>query len=77
MKNIEEQNNMDMTQAAIFLAGSILTMIAFIVIVIGIVIINNIIHKHWKTITIWKFDSYPPIYEDPVFTEQKDIKKTK
>ena len=39
---------MDMDQAAVFLAGSVLTMIGFVVVVIGIVTINNIIHKYWK-----------------------------
>ena len=37
-----------MDQAAVFLAGSILTMAGFVVLVIGIVAINNIIHKYWK-----------------------------
>jgi hypothetical protein len=33
---------MDMDQAAVFLAGSVLTMMGFVVIVTGLVIINNI-----------------------------------
>jgi hypothetical protein len=36
---------MDMTQAAIFLAGSILIMIGMIVIISGAVIINQILQK--------------------------------
>jgi hypothetical protein len=40
---------MDIDQAAVFLAGSILTALGFIVIVIAAVIINNIIHKYWKS----------------------------
>ena len=40
---------MDMDQAAVFLAGSILTVIGFLVILGGIVIANNIIHKYWKS----------------------------
>jgi uncharacterized membrane protein len=40
---------MDMDQAAVFLAGSILTMLGFVIVVIGVVIINNIIHKYWKS----------------------------
>ena len=40
---------MDMDQAAVFLAGVILTVIGFLVILIGVVIANNIIHKYWKS----------------------------
>ena len=40
---------MDMDQAAVFLAGSILTVIGFLIILVGIVIANNIIHKYWKS----------------------------
>jgi hypothetical protein len=40
---------MDMDQAAVFLAGSILTVMGFLVILGGIVIANNIIHKYWKS----------------------------
>lgn len=39
---------MDMDQAAVFLAGSILTMMGFIVVTIGIIVINNLISKYWK-----------------------------
>jgi hypothetical protein len=39
---------MDMDQAAVFLAGSILTMLGFIVVAIGIIVINNLIAKYWK-----------------------------
>ena len=61
---------MDMDQAAVFLAGSILTAIGFIVIVATAVVINNIIHKYWKSFG-WKlFPLYiqseqPPIPEEP------------
>jgi hypothetical protein len=39
---------MDMDQAAVFLAGTILTALGFIVVLIAIVIANNIIHRWWK-----------------------------
>ena len=39
---------MDMDQAVVFLAGSILTVIGFLIILGGIVVANNIIHKYWK-----------------------------
>ena len=40
---------MDIDQAAVFLAGTILTALGFVVIVIAAVVINNIIHKYWKS----------------------------
>jgi hypothetical protein len=45
---------MDIDQAAVFLAGSILTALGFIVVVIAAVVINNIIHRYWKSFG-WKF----------------------
>ncbi len=50
--------NMDMDQAAVFLAGSILTMMGFIVVVIGVVVANNIITKYWKPVRIFTADSW-------------------
>jgi len=49
---------MDMDQAAVFLAGSILTMLGFIVVVAGVVAINNIVHKYWKPVKIFSADSW-------------------
>ncbi len=40
---------MDMDQAAVFLAGSILTVLGCLVILGGIVAANNLIHKYWKS----------------------------
>jgi hypothetical protein len=51
---------MDIDQAAVFLAGSILTALGFVVIVIAAVVINNIIYKYWKSFG-WKF--FPAIIE--------------
>jgi len=55
---------MDMDQAAVFLAGSILTAMGFVVIAIAIVFVNNIIHKYWKPVRIFSADSWhinPPM----------------
>lgn len=55
---------MSMDQAAVWLAGSILTVLGFVVIIIGIVIVNNILHKYWKPVSIFTSDSWfinPPI----------------
>ncbi len=40
---------MDMDQAAVFLAGSVLTVLGFLIILGGILIANNLIAKYWKT----------------------------
>jgi hypothetical protein len=53
-----------MDQAAVFLAGSILTVMGFIVVVAGIVAINNILHKYWKPVRMFTADSWhfnPPV----------------
>lgn len=60
-----------MDKAAVFLGGSILMMLGFIVVVAGAIVINNIIHKYWKPVKIWTFESYPP----SVMLQQKDENK--
>jgi hypothetical protein len=55
---------MDMEVAARVLGGSILTVLSFVVVVIGIVAINNIISKFWKPVRIFTSDSWnfnPPM----------------
>jgi hypothetical protein len=47
---------MDIDQAAVFLAGSILTALGFVVIVIAAVVVNNIIYKYWKS---WGWNFLP------------------
>ena len=61
--------SMDIDQAAVFLAGSILTGLGFVVVVVTAVVINNIIHKYWKSFG-WKFfpvyvEKEAVIYEEP------------
>ena len=66
---------MDIDQAAVFLAGSILTGLGFIVIVITAVIINNIIHKYWKSFGWTFFPAYvqreESIYQEPKLDKTK------
>lgn len=50
---------MDMDQSAVFLAGSILTVLGFIVLIAGVVAINNILHKYWKPIQFFKWADHP------------------
>jgi hypothetical protein len=55
---------MDMDQAAVFLAGSILTALGFVVVIGAGVVVNNILHKYWKPVRIFTSDSWnlnPPI----------------
>lgn len=50
---------MEISQAANFLAGSILISLGIVVIGIACVVLNNIAHKYWKPIKIWQFHAYP------------------
>ena len=45
---------MTMDHAAIFLASSILCMLAFVVWVIAILVVNNLLHKYWKPLGFYK-----------------------
>lgn len=47
---------MDMDQAAVFLAGSVLTALGFLVILGAVLIANNLISKYWKS---WGWTFYP------------------
>ena len=49
---------MNVENAASMLAGSILTALTLIVFVIGIIVINNILHKYWKPVRIFTADSW-------------------
>jgi hypothetical protein len=50
---------MDMDQASVFLAGSILTCLGFVVIAIAILVINNLCAKYWRPVTWIRFDDVP------------------
>ena len=55
---------MDMDQAAVFLAGSILTALGFLVVIAAIIVVNNLLHKYWKPVRIFSSDSWnlnPPV----------------
>jgi hypothetical protein len=64
---------MDIDQAAVFLAGSILTALGFVVIVIAAVVVNNIIHRYWKSFG-WKFF---PAYVDKEIAVHEETKLDK
>lgn len=68
---------MDMDNAAVFLAGSILYALGFTVILIAIIIANNIIHRYWKPVSLFTPESWkafnPPM---EVPHGQKETNKT-
>ncbi len=69
---------MDMDQSAVWLAGSILAMLGLIVVVAGVVIINNIIHKYWKPVRIFTEDSFTMIgghHNNTRFMTQEEYSK--
>jgi hypothetical protein len=53
---------MTIEQAALFLACSILTVLGFLIILIGILIGNNLVAQYWKS---WGWKLMPAWYEEP------------
>jgi hypothetical protein len=49
---------MSLEQASLWLVGSILFTLGSIVLLCGLVFINNIVHKHWKPVTIFTRESF-------------------
>ena len=67
---------MDMDQAAVFLAGSILTILGFVVVVIGLVVINNIVARYWRPIRIFTEDSWKGLGGNARFAEPHEVEKS-
>jgi len=64
---------MDMDQAAVFLAGSVLTVMGFLIILGGVVLANNIIHKYWKS---FGWSMIPGWTHEPLrFVDPQDMKE--
>jgi hypothetical protein len=64
---------MDMDQAAVWLAGSILTVLGFLVILGGILVANNLIAKYWKS---WGWSWTPSWAHEPQrFMTQEEAEK--
>ena len=57
---------MDLDKSMVFLSGSILIMLGFIVIVAGSIVINNLLHKYWKPIRIFTADSWQSVGGAPL-----------
>ena len=64
---------MNLDQAANFFTGSILIMLGFVVITMGIVAINYLLHRFWKPVQMFKFLDYP----HPRFMTSKEAAETK
>jgi hypothetical protein len=67
---------MDMDQAAVFLAGSILTALGFLVVIATIIVVNNLLHKFWKPVRIFSLDSWH-INPPQRFAEPHEVEKEK
>ena len=64
---------MTMDQAAVFLAGSVLTVLGFLIILAGIIIANNLVAKYWKS---WGWTLYPHWANEPQrFMTQEEADK--
>jgi hypothetical protein len=66
---------MDMDQAAVFLAGSILTMLGFIVVIAGVIAINNLLHKYWKPVRVFTSDSWAAMNPPHRFASQDELNR--
>jgi hypothetical protein len=64
---------MSLDQTAIFFTGSILIMLGFVVITIGIVVINNILHKYWKPIKFAVYDYQTPRFVDEDYNKKDNL----
>jgi hypothetical protein len=64
---------MDMDQAAVWLAGSILFALGAVAMVAGIVAINNIIHRYWKPVRIWTADSFAVFQHQPRYATEEEL----
>ena len=65
---------MDLDNAATFLLGSIGYGMGFILWLMAIIVVNNLLHKYWKPVKIFTYDSWfinPPIVDKSV--EPKEV----
>lgn len=61
---------MDMNQAAVFLAGSILTVLGFLVVLVGVLVGNNLVAKYWKSWG-WTFMSWAHVEPRRFMTQEE------
>ena len=67
---------MDMNQAAVFLAGSILTVLGFLIVLVGVLVGNNLVAKYWKSWG-WKFSPTYWEHQEPRFMTEEEYAKEK
>ena len=66
---------MDMDQAAVFLAGSVLFVLGVLVLLGGVLIANNIVAKYWKP---WGWTFMAWLHQEPSrFMTQEELDKSK
>ena len=61
---------MDMNQAAVFFAGSVLTALGFLIWFGFALLINNLVHKYWKSWG-WKWMSVYPHQPTRFMTDEE------
>jgi len=69
---------MSMEAAAVFMSASILMTIGVVVIMIGVIIVNNLFDKYWKPVKMFKYE-YKPVYyrqDEPVAEVDKTVEPT-
>ncbi len=69
---------MSMEAAAIFMSASILMTIGVVVIMIGVIIVNNLFDKYWKPVKMFKYE-YKPVYyrqDEPASGVDKTVEPT-
>jgi cytochrome b561 len=65
---------MDMDSAAVFLAGSILYALGLLIILGGIIIANNLIHKFWKSFGWKMFPTWVHDQNNTRFATEEELK---
>jgi hypothetical protein len=68
---------MDMDQAAVFLAGSILTALGFVVVAVAIICINNLLNKYWQPVRLFTSDSWSAFNPPPRYATDEEVKELK
>ena len=67
---------MNVENAAVFLANSILIGAGFCIVFIVVIFVNNLLHKYWKPVRIFSSDSWH-INPPPHFVTDEEIQRMK
>jgi hypothetical protein len=63
---------MSMESAAVFMSASILITIGTVVIVMGIIIVNNLFDRYWKPVKMFRYEYRPVYYKQDEPTSEVD-----